>query len=273
MQFGFNFDSLVIPTGSTTGQRILIDGVNGQIIVYDNNNEVRLRIGFPPGTLELGTGDASESSLGNLQAFVTGSGATRRLSTTLEPPTFAGRNRPAITLSSESFDGAVETAIAILADTIAFDRVLASGGDMTYKGISMPRGLMSGGRFTASGNDSARAAGVATDMTVTVSLVANRLYKVTLNSQFSLGTAGAVYAEELDHDGTIVGRFARQVPAETVAGSTLHYVGTTVDYVPSADDSSATLTVENAAGSGGTITAQPPTSGPRTLTVVDCGAV
>jgi len=143
----------------------------------------------------------------------------------------------------------------------------------THATSALPWGIVPSGRFSSTGNDSARAAGVTTDMTVTVALTANRLYKVTLNTGLALGTAAAVYAEELVHDGTVVGRFARQVPAETAVGSTTHWVGTTVDYVPASDDASATLAVQNAAGSGGTITAQPPTTGPRTLTVTDCGPV
>jgi len=33
-------DTLVLPAGATTGQRIVLDGTGGQIIVYDSNNNV-----------------------------------------------------------------------------------------------------------------------------------------------------------------------------------------------------------------------------------------
>lgn len=172
-----------------------------------------------------------------------------------------------------AFTCATASALTETATSSEGSAVTMARSDHVHATSAFPFGLVANGRFSSTGNDSARAAGVNTDMTVTVALTANRLYLVILNTQFLFGTVSVVYAEDLDHDGTIVGRFGRQVPATTPAGSTTHYVGTTVAYIPSADDASATFTVQNAAGSGGTITAQPPTSGPRTLTVVDAGPV
>jgi hypothetical protein len=41
---------LVIPSGATTGQRIVIDGVNGVILIYDSSNVLVDSITFGPGT-------------------------------------------------------------------------------------------------------------------------------------------------------------------------------------------------------------------------------
>jgi len=129
------------------------------------------------------------------------------------------------------------------------------------------------GRFTSLANDVPRAAGAATDMTVTVALVANRLYLAILNAQLAYGTVSQVYAVDLSVAGTVVGRFIRSVPAETGTGSNLHYVGTTVPFVPAASNPAAAVTVINASGSGGTVSAQPPTNGPRSFYVLDAGAL
>lgn len=44
--------TLTIPTGATTGERIVIDGVNGVIDVYDNNNDKTVEIG--EGVIQVG---------------------------------------------------------------------------------------------------------------------------------------------------------------------------------------------------------------------------
>src|SRR4051812_46618113 len=44
-----NVDTLVIPTGATTGARIVLDGVTGVITVYDASNNVSAEISSVPG--------------------------------------------------------------------------------------------------------------------------------------------------------------------------------------------------------------------------------
>jgi hypothetical protein len=109
-------------------------------------------------------------------------------------------------------------------------------------------------------------------MTVTVAVIAGRAYEVTLNSHFTVGTAGANYGVDLWDGAATVGRFERRNPADVPAGSLLHYAGNAVDYFP-AVTGNVTLTVRNAAGSGGTITMQRSTPGYRSLTVKDAGQV
>ena len=124
--------------------------------------------------------------------------------------------------------------------------------------------------FNVNTDDASRAAGVDTDMTVTVALTAGRLYKIAFNSQVALGAAGVTVAIELEHDGTIIGRLWRAGPTTNTAGNGPFQVSSTIDYIPTATDVSATLTVSNAAGSGAAVTLQAGV-GRRTLTVTDHG--
>ena len=135
---------------------------------------------------------------------------------------------------------------------------------------TLPWGVLASGVFNVNTDDASRAAGVDTDMTVTVALTAGRLYKIAFNSQVALGAAGVTVALELEHDGTIIGRVWRAGPTTNTAGNGPFQVSSTIDYIPTATDVSATLTVSNAAGSGAAVTLQAGV-GRRTLTVTDHG--
>ncbi len=121
--------------GTPGGARIELDGTNGKIQIYDAGNHliaeikpdgvylaydtagnVRVRVNFSgAGSVEFGSGDASELLLGDVQAFVLGAGATRQEALVIESGMFAGGNRPSITLSSDSFDVTVLSRIEHLA--------------------------------------------------------------------------------------------------------------------------------------------------------------
>jgi len=164
-------------------------------------------------------------------------------------------------------DGLTKTATSAENNGSTFAR-----NNHTHATNLLPWGVLPSGVFSSNANDSARAAGVDTDMTVTVALTANRLYKVTLNATAAVGTANVAYAADLEHDGALIGRFWREGNGSTPAGDGPYVISATIDYIPSADDASATLTVLNSAGSGGNLTMQPGAN-LRTLTVVDCGPV
>lgn len=270
-----NLRRLVLPTGQTSGRRIILDGVLGDIKFYDSLDDLRLRLGWEgnpdavyfylPDSALFPTGEATAGRI-TTTTVVIGSAAARGALELVSPDlSTAGRDRVFMDLTCEANDQSVPPRVEIYSDNLR--------ADLTLNGRSMPRGLLENGRFyDAATDDVARAAGVNTDMAVTVDVIAGRAYKVTLNSHVSFGTAGAVYAVDL-HDGTnTVGRFMRRVPAETVAGSTGHYAGTTVDYFPTATGT-VTLTVRNAGGSGGTILMNRSTPGYRSLTISDDGAV
>jgi len=127
-------------------------------------------------------------------------------------------------------------------------------------------------RFQTATDDSARAAGADTDMTVTTALTAGRLYPVTLNAEVALTAAGVSVGIELEHDGAVVGRFWRIGDALNVAGAGPFQISATVDYEPTITDTAAVLTVANAAGSGASIILQNGVN-LRTLTVCDAGLI
>lgn len=99
--------SLTLPFGATTGRRIVLDGVQGIIAIYDAANKLRIRLGFAD-SIELSSGDASENLLGDLQGSVIGSGSTRRLQVVLESPQFSGQERSVLQLISEAFGGGTD---------------------------------------------------------------------------------------------------------------------------------------------------------------------
>src|SRR6266498_1495031 len=168
--------SLVLPYGATSGQRIVLDGTTGLILIYDLNNKLRIRIGPVAPGVELLSGDASESIAALLQALPTDDIAPgRQLDLVLASPTFAGRAQATLGLLSESFDGTAQPIINMAAN------------DLILNGVSMGRGSVVP-PFDAPTNDATSAAGVNTDMTLTFTADATRLYEVTLKSRFDVGT-------------------------------------------------------------------------------------
>ena len=149
----------------------------------------------------------------------------------------------------------------------------AARSDHVHATNVLPWGVLANGRFTSTSPDSARAAGVDTDMTVTVALVTNRLYGAHLHTQVDYGTVTQPYALELEHDGTIIGRFFRWGSNETGGADDDVFCDAWVFFTVGSDDASATLTASNAAGSGGTIVCDAAAGNPRTLTVFDMGSV
>lgn len=294
--------SLTLPAGALTGQRIVLDGTTGLIDIFDAAGLLRIELGQTDG-IRLFTGDASENVSGHLTAVVVGAGASRRLALVLDSPQFLGQLFPTISLDSESFDGTVPTTIELVADVLALtglagaaptlqwavdtnlyrasanvlktDDTFNAVTDVQVAGVSLPRGVM-GTPFDATANDAARAAGVNTDMAVTFTADATRLYEVTVKVQFNVGTAAAVYALELveggtvgANDGTGIDRFQRWSAADTPAGSLTLHCDSTMQYRPTAG--SKTVRVANDAGSGGTVTMVGAATIRRQLSVKDIG--
>src|SRR5262245_9942868 len=62
--------TLTLPFGATSGKRIVLDGVNGTITVYDADGDIRIRLGSSSqGILELGTGDPLQTIMSEIFAF------------------------------------------------------------------------------------------------------------------------------------------------------------------------------------------------------------
>lgn len=286
MNFPFPFiDVLTIPTDAVPGvdEYVIIDGTTGKIEFYDSSNNLVAEAGvntgfrvYDPnsgaiayllgGLLEWDSGDSGEIKHATLNTEVDGSGSTRRLQTTLSGAAFGSpaTNYAELRIFSETADGSTNTVPTV--NIAAINTALA---DFRINNRSAPRGLIANGRFSSTTTDDvARAAGAATDMQVTVALIANRLYKISLNARLLMGTASTVYGIDLQHDGTNIKRFLRPDSGD----STERGLAYTVDYVPTADDSSATLRVVNSGGSGGTIQLLRQ-FGERSLIVTDHGEV
>jgi hypothetical protein len=258
-----------------TGRRIVLDGDLGEIRFYDSLDDLRLLLGwqgnpdavyfFLPDSALFPTGQAQAARISTTTVNIGGASARGQIQVISPDLVTAGRDRMFLDLTCEANDLSVPPRADFYSDNFR--------ADVRLNARSFPRGLLQNGRFlNTAADDVARAAGVNTDMTVTVAVIAGRAYEVTLNSHFTVGTAGANYGVDLWDGAATVGRFERRNPADTPAGSLLHYAGNSVDYFP-AVTGNVTLTVRNAAGSGGTITMQRSTPGYRSLTVKDAGQV
>jgi microcystin-dependent protein len=150
--------SLTLPFGATSGTRIVLDGVNGVIQIYDENNLLRGEIGIVGGdesTIKLFTEDASEEEPAKLISFMQGlpASGTRNLVLDLRSPVFPTRSRSLIELLSESFDGTEDTRIRYFGGDHDFEsagdadpviNVIGTDSDYRLNGVSilMPTGAI-----------------------------------------------------------------------------------------------------------------------------------
>lgn len=245
--------TLTLPGGVTTGRRIVLDGINGEIRVYDANNKLRVRLGTG-GEIEVLSGDGDEILSGSMQATVIGvSGSTKRGVLTLESPSVATTGpdlRAVLELVSESMDDGIAPYLNMVVDAVQFN------------GREIGLNLVGDGIQRATANDSARAAGVATDMTRTIAVQGGHWYRASLHSSYTLATgSGGI---QLDRDGTIIGLLDFDVVGDHIANSFVEFEAT-------ADDSSTTLTVKNHTLSAGNLTLRAGATEPRTFSIVDLG--
>lgn len=295
--------SLTLPAGATTGQRIVLNGQQGNIQIFNSANQLVVLID-PVGFIEIfhaatGTqlatmddlGFSSFSAAGNLNARMSNTGLTifDVNGNIVGNWDATGFN---IQVVGEAFARFVIDSLGVHTwgpGNIARDVNLYRGGidilktddtfnaviDVQRNGISLPRGVVAYQQLTA--NDVARAAGVNTDMTVTFTADATRLYEIALKSNIAVGTLSATYALNLSeggtvgvNDGTAVDRFLRINTAES-AVSPVHRTASLL-YLPTAG--AKTIRVRSDAGSGGTVTLQADGGagiGSRSLTVKDIG--
>jgi hypothetical protein len=249
-----NLLDLVLPYGATSGRRIVLDGTAGLIDIYDTAGALRAELG-PVDGFRLFSADPSELTGGHLKAVVLGAGATRRLALVEDSPQFSGLLFPTLLLASQSFDGTIPTEIDLSADLVAITG-LAGNADLQLNSKSLPRGIV-GTPAISIANDAARAAGVNTDLAVTFTADATRLYRVHLKSQLNIGTVAVTMALDLSeggtvgvNDGTAVDRLMRWNASETATATLL--VNASVLYRPAAG--AVTIRVRNDSGSGGTVT-------------------
>lgn len=106
-----------IPFGATTGARVVFNGTQGFIEVYDSSNNLRILIGAGGGSgIEFSTGAATESFPGVIQAlsFISGAETYRvlRVSSPSEV-TGGGDEEAALELRSRSADGSEPPMVAL----------------------------------------------------------------------------------------------------------------------------------------------------------------
>lgn len=130
--------SLTLPAGALTGARIELDGVLGEIRVYDSSGNLRIRIANSgAGAVELFGGDSLEVVAGIIQELVAGAGGTRQLDLFLAPGIFMGGNRPTIDLLSDSQNGTIPGSIKYFSPkTHSFNP--AGNGEMLLNGSRLP---------------------------------------------------------------------------------------------------------------------------------------
>ncbi len=108
---------IVLPAGATSGRRIILDGVNGTISIYDINGLLLARMGFAD-SIELFSRQANEVLGADIQAAAIGSAANpaRRAELVLESPNLTGGagggNRSQLEMLSESFETGAEGTVA-----------------------------------------------------------------------------------------------------------------------------------------------------------------
>ncbi len=93
--------------GQTTVAKLVATGV--AVLPHirvgaDDGLQLILTTGSAIAVIFLGTGDAEQLGFGTLQAYVTGSGATRTIAVQLEAPSFLDADGPDIQLISQSLD-------------------------------------------------------------------------------------------------------------------------------------------------------------------------
>ena len=99
-------DDLTLSGTTTTDRLTVTDLLKVPHIRIGDETALQLilAIGSAVAVIFLGTGDADQVGFGTLQAYVTGSGATRTIAVQLEAPSFLDADGPDIQLISQSFD-------------------------------------------------------------------------------------------------------------------------------------------------------------------------
>lgn len=188
--------TLVLPWGRTSGRRIILDGVNGDIRIYDLLGDLRIRMGwegnpdaiylYPPSAITT----ADEAHAGRLNSvFYGAAGTTRRVGLEVASPDVvtAARDRAFLEVVSESEDGTIPPRVDIYSDN--------NRADVRLNARSLPRGWLTTLASTGASPALAAIGGVQTLPGTSYTIVNNtgmtRRYKVTASARFNM-SAGAV---------------------------------------------------------------------------------
>ena len=188
--------SLTLPAGALSGQRIVLDGNTGLIQIFDSAGLKRIELGQTDG-IRLSTGDASENVSGHINAVVVGAGASRRLTLLFDSPQFAGLALPTVLLESQSFDSTIPTKIQYVGAVHDFIDAGDGGPDIMLKNRTIPRGLIDRATRTTNLALSTTIGTYTTVMTGTAfTAVSGRRYKLTFYGGDNLLIAAGAAGEE-----------------------------------------------------------------------------
>jgi hypothetical protein len=182
--------SLVLPAGATSGRRIVLDGVNGLIQLYDVNGILRVQLSDPTdpsrsGRVLLFSGAPAGDELNGGDIFsgvLNSGGVNERLFLDLDAPVPNwGTLFPTILMLTQAKDLSKPSEIQLVADKISVIGITGLA-DITLDTVSLPRGERAFGEDTAAGG--AANSGVYVDysanLAATFTAVAGRRYRVTL---------------------------------------------------------------------------------------------
>lgn len=243
---------LVLPAGAVSGSRIILDGINGKIQVYDSLNHLRVEISAGPNGIRVFTSDTGETVGGHFNSLVDALG---RVASYIDSPQADALQISTIVLAGGS--SLHDARISHQSKTHEFfDAGDGLGTDIQLNGKSLPRGVILP-VFRSTSNDAARAASINTDMVITPTVDAARLYRIHVKGQITLGTISTGYELHVSDGGTVGGNdgtFVNQIQrwnASETASNVVHAEGSLL-YVPGSSGAK-TLRLRNGAVSGGTI--------------------
>lgn len=283
-----NLTILVLPTGATIGPRIVLNGIEGVIEVYNAADDLfafidpdlgigavegdqyaRLSIDPTGPLLLLDAGDPDTETRPNILGRVLGGAGlgSRNLRITINSGQFPGRNSSRIFAYSASFDGTEDPVIVLSTSDVQLGASNGTGTAPNPAG-SFPRGIDRRQELTA--NSAGYTVDTTTDMALSnVSVIGGRTYEIRLHSQWGLSAAGT-WRLECHLNGVMIGEFGWASATAAIQDS----VDGVVHWTPAttADTDDITVVANEVTGAA-TLTLQADATTPRTLTVKDVGVL
>lgn len=215
--FTASLRTLVLPFGATTGPRIELDGITGEIRVYDTSGDlyasitpaggirvqdptdpdrnVRLNINEPTDPddpiLSYATGDADENEAGHVTGAIIGAGATRRPQISIASPIIdAGAGASFFRVRGSSQDGSVAGELAAALGGVSYSAILPFGNREAL----------------IAGADDALVAGVEEQfdtLTLSQGVILGRWYRLEGEASFDNTTTRVIFRLRFTTDGSL----------------------------------------------------------------------
>lgn len=210
------YDILVVPTGASSGARIVIDGTTGTIEIYDSSNDLRIRMGMDASFIEFLTGDADEETTGLIGTVIASGFPSDRLLLELQSPGFGDtindQDHSTLRLYGGTRDG---TSIPPEIRTSLGLGTLLGGG--FADNVCLGRGIVAR-MIPLTGNSSGFTADSTTDMGITnVTVHDGNVYDIHCHTRWDLSAAG-LWTLECHVNGTKIGEFGTASGAGAAQG-------------------------------------------------------